>query len=94
MTHLSEDIATRVRLGRGELGMTQSDLAEKAGVSRATVARIEAGGSDSVAFGAMIRVLEASNWSIYIDKGVTVLSGPAGFDVDAYFDSLFGEEGR
>ena len=94
MTMLSEDIATRVKLGREELGMSQSGLAARAGVSRATVARIEAGGADSVAFGAMVRVLEASNWSIFIDKGVTALPGPAGFDVDAYFDSLFGEEGR
>ena len=92
MALYSEDIATRVKLGREELGMSQSDLAARAGVSRATVARIEAGGAGSVAFGAMARVLEASNWSIYIEKGATARPNSAGFDVDAYFDSLFGEE--
>ena len=90
----ADDIADRVRLGREELGLSQSALAERAGVSRATVARIEGGGAENVAFGAMVKVLNASNWSMYLEKGVTARpnSGPDEFDVDAYLDSLFGDQ--
>lgn len=87
----NEEIAERVRMGREELGLSQHDLAERAGVSRATVARIEGGGADSVSFGAVIRVLNAANWSIYIERGVPAAAVPTGFNLDSYLDSLYGD---
>lgn len=92
MTIYDGDIAIRIRMGREELGLSQTGLAERAGVSRATVARIEAGGAESVSFGAMVRVLNASNWSLYIEKGVATAAAPSEPDLDAYLDSLFGDQ--
>lgn len=88
----ADDIAVRVKMGREALGLSQYDLAELAGVSRATVARIETGGAESVSFGAMVRVLNAANWSIYLERGHTAPANPNDFDVDEYLKSLFGGE--
>jgi transcriptional regulator with XRE-family HTH domain len=78
-------------MGRAELGMTQTDLAVAAGISRPTVARIEAGGADSVAIGTIQKVLNATNWDLSINRGVTPTAGRETFDVEKYLDSLFGD---
>ena len=87
----SGDIAERIKLGREELGLTQAELAQRAGVSRATIARIESGGADSVSFGAMVRVLNAANWSIYLEKGIVASQQNPPFDMEEYLDSLYGD---
>ena len=87
----AEDIAERVRLGREALGLTQAVFAKRADVSRATIARVEAGGAGSVSFGAMTRILNAANWSLSLEKGVVAKADPDAFDIDAYLDSLFGD---
>ncbi len=86
----SSDIAERVRLGRRELGLTQSELAQEAHVSRPTIARIEAGGADSVSLGTILRVLNATNWDLSIERGVIPRATESEFDMDAYLDSLYG----
>ncbi|WP_165044777.1 MULTISPECIES: helix-turn-helix domain-containing protein [unclassified Adlercreutzia] len=85
------DIAERVRMGRNELGLTQNELARKTGVSRPTIVRIERGEANSVSFGTLQRVLNATNWDFRLDRGVAVPASSSTFDVDAYLDTLFGE---
>lgn len=87
---LSEDIAERVYEGRRQLGLSQSDLAKAAHVSRATIARVEGGAADSVSLGAMQRVLNAANWDLRLERGVIPPSS-ASFDMEAYLDSLYGD---
>ncbi|WP_206214765.1 MULTISPECIES: helix-turn-helix transcriptional regulator [unclassified Adlercreutzia] len=87
----SSDIAERVRLGRRELGLTQSALAQEARVSRPTIARIEAGGADSVSLGTILRVLNATNWDLSIERGVAPRATEDEFDMDTYLDSLYGD---
>lgn len=88
----ADDIAIRVKLGREELGLSQSALAQRAGVSRAMVARVESGGALHVSFGAMVRILNAANWSLYIEKGTIVASNSDMPDLDTYLDELLGGE--
>lgn len=40
---MEKDIASIIRARRGELGITQSELAKKAGVTRAAMCRYESG---------------------------------------------------
>lgn len=86
-----ENIAERVRDGRKALGMTQTQLAEAADVSRPTIARIEAGGAASVSLDAILRVLNAANWDLTLERGVRPVSSEEPFDMEAYLDSLFGD---
>lgn len=88
---LNQDIAERVREGRRRLGLSQSDLAKTAHVSRATIARVEGGAADSVSLGVMQRVLNAANWDLRLERGVVPSSSTTSFDVEAYLDSLYGE---
>ena len=88
---LSENkIAERVRLSRKVLGLSQTTLAQAAGVSRATVARIEAGEANSVALGTLLSVLNALSWDLSLERGVTPAATSNSFDMETYLDSLFG----
>ena len=84
------DIAERVRMGRAERGLTQTELAKEAGVSRPTIARIEAGGAGSVSLGTIQRVLNAANWDLSLSRGVRPREDRSEFDMDSYLDSLYG----
>lgn len=84
------DIAERVRMGRTERGLTQEELAKEAGVSRPTIARIEAGRAGSVSLDAIQRVLNAANWDLSLSRGVPPRTSQDEFDMDAYLDSLYG----
>lgn len=88
---LSEDIAERVRDGRRQLGLTQTELAKLVGVSRPTVARIEAGGAAHIALGTVERILNATNWDLSLDRGVRPKMRNDSFDMEAYLDSLYGD---
>ena len=88
---LNEDIAERVREGRRRLGLTQSDLANLAGVSRPTIARIEGGGAEHIALGTVERILNANNWELSLDRGVRPKMRNDSFDMEAYLDSLYGD---
>lgn len=88
---LSEnDIAERVRISRKTLNLSQADLARVAGVSRATIARIEGGEAKSVAFGTLLSVLNALSWDLSLERGVAP-SPDSSFNMEAYLDSLYGD---
>lgn len=84
------DIGERVREGRRELGMTQTQLAERAGVSRPTIARVEHGLAGEVSFGTMLHILNAANWDLSLERGVAPAPARADFDMEQYLDDLFG----
>lgn len=56
---VARDLALTVRGRRRELGWSQSELAERAGVSRDWVARFELG-KETVELGLVLRVVEAA----------------------------------
>ena len=88
---LSEDIAERVRDGRRQFGLTQTDLAKLVGVGRPTVARIEAGEAAHIALGTVERILNTTNWELSLDRGVRSKMRNDSFDMEAYLDSLYGD---
>ncbi len=88
---LNEDIAERVKTGRRELGLTQSELAAIAKVSRPTIARIEGGGAGHVSLATVERVLNAANWDLFLDRGVRPKAQADEFDMERYLDSLYGD---
>lgn len=88
---LYEDIAERVKEGRRQLGLTQSELANLANVSRPTVARIEGGGAEHIALGTIERILNATNWELSLDRGVRPKVRQNEFDMERYLDSLYGD---
>ena len=47
--HLSEEISNKIRAARKKLGWSQTVLGERAGLSRPTIARVEAGRDVSTA---------------------------------------------
>lgn len=60
----SVNIAIKTALTRKEKNWTQTDLARKAGVSRDTIARIEAGDSDHIAYGTIKHILKALDYEL------------------------------
>ena len=88
---LNEDIAERVKTGRRELGLTQSELAAIAKVSRPTIARIEGGGAGHVSLATVERVLNAANWDLFLDRGVRPNAQADEVDMERYLDSLYGD---
>lgn len=61
---MTAEWAARVREARLNLGWSQSELAEAAGVSRPTVARIEAG--QQVALGTLVKVAAALGLQVQV----------------------------
>lgn len=59
------DVAAAVRGRRHDLGLSQADLAERAGVSRVWIATVEAG-KRSVNFGLVLRLLGALDLTMEI----------------------------
>ena len=62
------DLAAVVRGRRMDLGLTQGDLATRAGVSRKWVNEFEAGGKAKAELGHVLRVLETLGLSIHTDS--------------------------
>lgn len=86
----ARELAERIRQRRTMLGLTQSELAARAGTSTPTIARIEGGAGGNVAFETMIRILTALGYSMYIEEGVplpeTSLNYP---DIEQYLDERY-----
>jgi transcriptional regulator with XRE-family HTH domain len=63
---LARTIAGLVRRSRRDIGWSQEELARRATVSQACVSRIERDGADTVAFGALARVVHTcgARWSL------------------------------
>ena len=73
-----EELGRRLARRRLDLGLTQADAAEQAGVSKRTVERIEAGGS--TAMSNMIRILRVLDVMGGVD-GLVPEEGPRPMDL-------------
>jgi y4mF family transcriptional regulator len=85
------DIAAAVRGRRMDLGLSQGDLAERAGVSRRWVNQFEAGGRTTAEVGTILRVLDALGLDLQVEaQGWTDDSEPApgGVNLDVLLDDL------
>lgn len=86
------DIAAAVRGRRVDLGLSQGDLAEQAGVSRRWVNQFEAGGRTTAEIGTILRVLDALGLDLQVEAapGETDDSEPAacGVDLDVLLENL------
>lgn len=59
-------IGERVRKARKELGLTQQQLADRAGVSRLTLLRLEAGRLRDLRYGLLLRLLNEVNLDLWL----------------------------
>ncbi len=62
----TRDLAAAVRGRRSSLGLSQADLAKRAGVSRPWLSNVEAG-KPTTEFGRIIRLLDALGLSLRLD---------------------------
>lgn len=63
------EIAAAVRGRRQDLGLSQAELASRAGVSRKWISEFESGKS-TAELGLVLRVLDALGWSLELDEEV------------------------
>jgi transcriptional regulator with XRE-family HTH domain len=63
MTTLA-DIADMLKLARHEAGVSQQELARRAGVARTTVARMETLAKGDMSVSALLRLLEAAGYDL------------------------------
>lgn len=85
-----QDLGAKVAFRRREFKLSQSDLAQRAGVVRQTIARIEGGAGDRVATGTLIAVLNALSYDLVLEFGIheEVSEGDL-FDLDSYLDEKY-----
>lgn len=67
MTTLS-DVAEMLRSARCEARLSQDELAQRAGVSRTTVARMETLAKGDMSVSALVRLLEAAGYDLKLVK--------------------------
>ncbi|MGC4076991.1 MAG: helix-turn-helix transcriptional regulator [Rubrivivax sp.] len=67
MTTLS-DVAEMLRSARQEAGLSQTELAGRAGVARTTVARMETLAKGDMSVSALVRLLEAAGFELKLVK--------------------------
>ena len=81
------DLAATARGRRQDLGLSQVELAAKAGVSREWISAFE-GGKTTVEFGLVIRVLDALSFGLdIVERGSGADSSPSrSVDLDALLD--------
>ena len=88
----ANEIADRVRTQRKNLGLTQAEVAERAGTSVQTVARVEKGVGSGVAFETMTRIFNAVGYDIALEPyaGAPVpASSLADIDIDRYLEEHY-----
>ena len=66
VTNISKRIGTEIRVRRKQLGMTQRDVADIAGLQRQTLSRVEKG-NEAVSFSSVARIAAV----VGLDLGVT-----------------------
>ena len=66
VANISQQVGAAIRVRRKQLGMTQQDVAEIAGLQRQTVSRVEAG-SEAVTFSSVAHIAAV----VGLDLGVT-----------------------
>lgn len=67
MTTLS-DVADMLKHARREAGLSQEELAQRAGVSRTTVARMETLAKGDMSVSVLVRLLEAAGYDLRLVK--------------------------
>lgn len=67
MTALS-DVAEMLRIARREARLSQEELAQRAGVARTTVARMENLSRGDMSVSALVRLLEAAGYDLRLVK--------------------------
>lgn len=63
MTTLA-DVADMLKAARSQAGLSQSELARRAGVARTTVARMETLAKGDMSVSALVRLLEAAGYDL------------------------------
>ena len=63
MSNLS-DVADMLRVVRRETGLSQAELADRAGVSRTTLARMETLAKGDMSVSVLVRLLEAAGYDL------------------------------
>jgi len=82
------DVAAAVRGRRQDLGLSQAELAQRAGVSRKWVYEFE-GGKSTAELGLVLRVLEELELGLELDEASAGASTPRdAVDLDALLDAL------
>jgi len=79
------DLASAVRGRRRDLGLSQSELAKKAGVSRKWISELEAGKS-RVELGLVIRVLERLGLTLVVEGTARMRRSGTTIDLDAVLE--------
>jgi len=67
MTMLA-DVADMLRKARRQAGLSQAELAQRAGVARTTVARMETVAKGDMSVSALVRLLEAAGYDLQLVK--------------------------
>lgn len=67
MTTLA-DVAEHLKAARAEAKLTQTELAERAGVARTTLARMETLGRGDMSVSMLLRLLEAAGYDLKVVK--------------------------
>jgi len=67
MTTLA-DVAERLKFARQQAGLTQAELARRAGVSRTTVARMETLARGDMSVSVLLKLLEAAGYDVKVVK--------------------------
>jgi transcriptional regulator with XRE-family HTH domain len=67
MTTLS-DVANMLKTARRDAGLSQKELAQRAGVSRTTVARMETLAKGDMSVSALVRLFEAAGYGLKLVK--------------------------
>ncbi|MEA3300625.1 MAG: helix-turn-helix transcriptional regulator [Pseudomonadota bacterium] len=62
------DVAEMLKSARREAGLSQAELAQRAGVARTTVARMETLAKGDMSVSALIRLLEAAGYDLKLVK--------------------------
>jgi transcriptional regulator with XRE-family HTH domain len=62
------DVAEMLRSARREAGLSQDELAQRAGVARTTVARMENLAKGDMSVSALVRLLEAAGYDLKLVK--------------------------
>jgi len=62
------DVASMLKTARRDAGLSQEELAQRAGVSRTTVARMETLAKGDMSVSALVRLLEAAGYDLKLVK--------------------------
>lgn len=82
-------LSNRIAETRIDLGMTQAELAQKAGLSRQSIWRIENGGAGSMSAEGLARVLAAIGYDMRVELGFEVQRTPDKPNVVQYLNERY-----